>query len=105
MNNIIYIIIGTIIGGGIAWFLARTKLQETHSRQIAELQAEHSVRLSGLEAKAQSAEAVVNELRQQNQHKDSEINKLRNELESERRSKVEALTRLEASQENLEGQR
>jgi len=105
MNNIIYIIIGTIIGGGIAWFLARTKLQETHSRQIAELQAEHSVRLSGLEAKARSAEAVVNELRQQNQHKDSEINKLRNELESERRSKVEALTRLEASQENLEGQR
>ncbi len=105
MENIIYIFIGIIIGGGLAWFLARTKLQDIHSRQIAELQVEHAGKLSELEAKSRSAEAVVNELRQQNQQKDSDLNKLRSEIEGERRSKVEALTRLEASQENLEGQR
>ena len=105
MENITYIIIGIIIGGGLTWFLARTRLQGIHSREMAELQAESSVRLSELEGRAMSAEAVVNELRLQNQQKDSDLNKLRNEIESERKSKVEALTRLEASHENLEAQR
>ena len=105
MENIPYIIIGIIIGGALTWFLARTRLQEIHSRDIAELQADNSVRLSELEGRAMSAEAVVNELRQQNQQKDSDLNKIRNEIESERKSKVEALTRLEASHENLEAQR
>lgn len=104
MDNITYIIIGVIIGGGVTWFLARTRLQDIHSRQVAELQAGHSARVSELEGKAGSAEAVVAELRQQNQQKESELGKIRNELESERRTKVEALTRLEASHENLDAQ-
>ncbi len=105
MENVTYIIIGIIIGGGLAWFFARTRLQDIHSREISELQAENSLRLSELEGKARSAEAVVNELRQQNQQKDSDLNRIRHEIESERRSKVEAVTRLEASHENLEAQR
>ena len=60
MENIIYIIIGIIIGGGLTWFLAKTRLQDIHSRDIAELQAENSVMLSELEGRAMSAEAVVN---------------------------------------------
>lgn len=105
MENITYIIIGVITGGGIAWFLARSKLQDIHSKETAELRTEHSARLLELEGKARSAEAIVNELRQQIQNKDADLSMLRNDIQTEKQSKVEALTRLEASNENLDAQR
>ena len=105
MENIIYILIGIIIGGGIAWFLARTRLQDIYSKQIADIQMEHANKVADVEGKARSAEAVVNELRQQNGQKASETDKLRSELDVERQSKVEALTRLEESRKGLEEQK
>src|SRR3972149_167155 len=36
MENITYIIIGIIIGGGLTWFLARTRLQGSHENLEAQ---------------------------------------------------------------------
>jgi DNA recombination protein RmuC len=48
---------------------------------------------------------VNTELRQQIQQRDTEINQIRSELDTEKQSKIEALTRLEESQKNLEEQK
>ncbi|MBI5183537.1 MAG: DNA recombination protein RmuC [Nitrospinae bacterium] len=66
---------------------------------------EHANKVADIEGKARSAEAVVNELRQQNGQKTSETDKLRSELDVERQSKVEALTRLEESRKGFEEQK
>ncbi len=90
MESIAYITIGIIIGGISAWLIASYR----HSNQITEI-----------EKRASGAEAIVIELRQQVQQKDSEINQIRNELDVERQSKVEALTKLDASQKSFEEQK
>jgi len=48
---------------------------------------------------------VNNELRQQVQQKDSEISRIRDELNDARQSKVEALTRLEAAEKSFDEQK
>jgi DNA recombination protein RmuC len=90
MELIAYITIGIIIGGISAWLIASYR----HSNQITEI-----------EKRASGAEAIVIELRQQVQQKDSDINQIRNELDVERQSKVEALTKLDASQKSFEEQK
>ncbi len=90
MELIAYITIGIIIGGISAWLIASYR----HSNQITEI-----------EKRASGAEAIVIELRQQVQQKDTEINQIRNELDVERQSKVEALTKLDASQKSFEEQK
>jgi len=102
---IVYIILGLIIGGLVAWFVAKSRFQGIHSKQIADLQMNFSNQLAETEGKAKYAEAQVNELRQQTQQKDSEINQIRNELDVERQSRVEALTKLDASQKSFEEQK
>jgi len=79
MTTIGFLVIGFIIGGVIAWLIASSR--------------------------AKSSEAVNNELRQQIQQKDDYIKKTRAELDAERQSRVEAMTRLEESQKNLEEQK
>ena len=105
MELIVYIILGLIIGGLVAWFFAKSRFQGIHSKQIADLQMNFSNQLAETEGKAKYAEAQVNELRQQTQQKDSEINQIRNELDVERQSRVEALTKLDASQKSFEEQK
>src|SRR4030042_1896401 len=90
MELIAYITIGIIIGGISAWLIASYR----HSNQITEI-----------EKRASGAEAIVIELRQQVQQKDSDINQMRGELDVERQSKVEALTKLDASQKSFEEQK
>ncbi len=58
-----------------------------------------------LEGRAASAEAVVNELRQQTGLKTQEIARLGNELSVAKEARVESLAKLEASRKNLEEQR
>lgn len=94
MELVAYMILGILIGGLVVWFLAKARFQGIYTRQLAEL-----------EGNARSAEAVNNELRQQIQQKDSEINQIRGELEAETKFKVEAITRLEESQKNLDEQK
>jgi DNA recombination protein RmuC len=94
-------ILGAVIGGIVAYIIASSRLKWFYSRQIAEEQMKHSE----LDAKARSAEAVNGELRQQISQKEVALEQLRNELDAERQSRVEALTRLEAAQKSFEEQR
>lgn len=79
MTTIGFVILGLVVGGIIGWLIASSK--------------------------AKSAEAVNTELRKQVQQKENEVNQTRKELDSERQSRVEAMTRLEESQKNLEEQK
>ena len=83
MEFIAYITIGIIIGGISAWLIASYR----HSNQMTEI-----------EKRASGAEAIVIELRQQVQQKDSDINQIRNELDVERELKA----RFEESQKHLQ---
>ncbi|MDI6801240.1 MAG: DNA recombination protein RmuC [Thermodesulfovibrionales bacterium] len=87
MNSVIFLIIGLIVGGAAAWFIAKSRIH----KQIVEI-----------EGRAKSAEAVVGELRQQIQRKDSDISSIRNDLDNERQQKTETTTRLEEAQKRLE---
>jgi len=105
METIAYIILGIIAGSLAVWFIAKARIQTVYNQQISVLQKEQSDRLVELEGRAKSAEAVNTELRQQIQQRDTEINQIRSELDTEKQSKIEALTRLEESQKNLEEQK
>ena len=83
MEFIAYITIGIIIGGISAWLIASYR----HSNQITEI-----------EKRASGAEAIVIELRQQVQQRDSDINQMRGELDVERELKA----RFEESQKHLQ---
>jgi DNA recombination protein RmuC len=89
-----FLILGILVGGIVVWFLAKTHFQGVYTSQIAEV-----------EGNLKGAEALNIELRKQIEQKESEISQIRNELDSERQSKVEALTRLEESQKNLNEQK
>lgn len=97
METIGNIIIGLIIGGITAWLLISSRLKVFYAKQLAELQSGHSTQTAASEGRAKYAEAQVNELRQQVQQKDSEINQVRKELDSERQMKA----RLEETQRHL----
>lgn len=100
MEIFAYIIIG-IFGVIIGWFVVKARFQ----KQIDELQINHSNKLSEIEGRAKSAEAVNNELRHLIEQQDAGLNGLRGELNTERQSRVEALTRLEAAQRSFEEQK
>jgi len=100
-----YLILGILVGGFFAAIIATMLQQKKCEKQIADVQMNLSNRLTELDVKARSAEAVVSELRQQIQQKDSEINQVRNELDAEKQSKVGALTRLEEARKSFEEQR
>lgn len=91
---IVFLILSFIIGGLVAWFLARTRLQE----KLANLQASYLNQITELEKRASGAEARIEELRQQVQQRDSDINQMRGELNAERELKA----RFEESQKHLQ---
>jgi len=74
-----FFILGLIIVGIISWLIA-----------------------SG---RAQKAEALVTELRQQSRQKDNEISQLRSDLSNEKLARTEAITRLDASRKSFEEQK
>lgn len=97
MDTIIYIVLGATIGGLIAWIIASSRLRGPYGKQIADLQADYSGRLSEAEARAKSAETLLDELRQQVQQRDSDMTHVRKELDAERQMKA----RLEETQRHL----
>jgi len=102
---IAYILLGVIIGGISAWFISSSREQKRYAEQKATIQSSHSNQITELEKRASRAEATVEELRQQVQQRDVEITQIRNELDIEKQSKIEALTKLDASQESFEEQK
>ncbi|SPQ01498.1 putative DNA recombination protein RmuC [Candidatus Sulfobium mesophilum] len=105
MTTVLYVILGAVIGGVIVWIIASSRLKWFYSKQIAEEQMRSSDQKNELEARAKSAEAVNTELRQQVGQKDETLDRLRDELNAERQTRVEALTKLEAAQKSFEEQR
>lgn len=101
METMIYIILGLIIGlfigGLIAWFMARTRFQESYTKQITDLQTSYANQITDLEKRSSGAEARIEELRQQLQQKESEKEQIRAELNIEKDLKA----RFEESQKNL----
>ena len=105
MTTIGFLIIGIVVGGLVVWFLAKSRVQGLYTKQIADLQVSYLNQVTDLEKRASGAEARIEELRQQIEQRDSEINQIRNELGTEKQLKVEAHTRLEESQKNLDEQK
>lgn len=97
MESVVYVIAGIIIGGAGAWFIVSSLRQKKYAEQTAGIQALHANQITDLEKGASSAEARVEELRQQGQQRDAELSQTRNELNAER--SVNA--RLEESQKHL----
>jgi DNA recombination protein RmuC len=85
--TIVFGIIGFFVGGIIAWFIATSRQQKNYASQVA-----------GLERRAGSAEAVVEERGKEIQKKETEINQIRNELVTERSLKA----KLEESEKYLQ---
>jgi len=105
MTTLGFLIIGIVVGGLVVWFLAKSRFQGLYTKQIADLQVSYLTQVTDLEKRASGAEARIEELRQQIEQRDSEINQIRNELGTEKQLKVEAHTRLEESQKNLDEQK
>ncbi len=105
MTTAIYTIFGVIVGGFVVYITVSSRLKEFYSKQIAEEQMRHSEEKNDLDARAKSVEAVNAELRLQSSQKESSLEQLRNELDTERRTRVEALTRLETAQKSFEEQK
>ncbi len=84
--SIIFFIIGFAGGSVMLWFFAASRFHR---------------KTSELENRIASADAIIGELRGRGREKDEEVEKLRNELSLEKQAKVEASTRLEASEARL----
>ncbi|MEW6585126.1 MAG: DNA recombination protein RmuC [Nitrospirota bacterium] len=97
--------LGLIIGSIAAWFVAGSRRQKECAKQVADLRMEHTMRLADVEGRLKYAEAQVGELRQTAEKKESELVGLRSDLSSEKQTKVEAVTRLEAARKSFEEQK
>jgi DNA recombination protein RmuC len=104
-TTIVLLILSFIIGGIIAWLFTKARLQGTYAEQVADIQHSHSNQITEIEGRARGAEARTEELRQQVQQREAEMSQTRYELDAERQSKVEALTKLDAAQKSFEEQK
>ncbi len=101
MTATVYIILGAVIGGALVWIIISSRLKWFYSRQIAEEQMKHANQKNELEAKARSAEAVNNELRQQVTDKDAELTRIRQDLTEEKQARASMDARYEEAEKNL----
>jgi DNA recombination protein RmuC len=97
MEMILSVIIGIVIGGISAWFICSFIQQKKQAEVIAGLQSSYAVEIAELREKASGAEARIEEIRRQVHQKESEIDMIRDELNTERESKA----RLEESRKHL----
>lgn len=84
MTTVLFIagIAGLILGGIIAWLLASSSLQR-------------------LQGRAESAEAVNSELRQQILQKDTELSKIRTDLTEEKQARASMDAKYQEAEKNL----
>jgi DNA recombination protein RmuC len=103
--EIVCVLIGAVIGGIIAWLMAKMAVQKAEVAHVASLHAEFAGQRAEIEGRAKYHEARAEELRILANRTEGEIEKLRSQLENEQQSRIEAATRLEESQKNLEDQK
>ena len=92
--EIIYLVIGLVVGAAAGWLIAAARAKSQSGAQATELQR-----------RADSAEAVVVELRKQQEASAAAVQGLQRDLDGERQAAVRAQTQLAESQRNLQEQR
>ena len=97
MDMLFSFIIGIVLGGISAWFIASSRLQRKHIEQNAGMQSSYAREIAELQAKSSGAEARIEEIRQHLQQNESALDQARDELNAERESKA----RLEEAQKHL----
>jgi DNA recombination protein RmuC len=102
---VLLVIVSALICGTAAWFLSSSRQQKRWAERISGLEKEYAGRAAESEGRAKGAEAVVSELRQQILQKDTEVREVRQELDGERQSRVESVTKLEEARRSFEEQR
>ncbi len=85
-GTVVFFLIGVAIGGALFWLLASSRFH----RKSSELQS-----------RAASAETLISELRMLNDEAEQELQEIREALSAEKSAKVEALTKLAASEKQL----
>lgn len=90
MDEFIFILIGLLLGATVGWLFSRMRL----TKQIM-----------GMQGKIQAAESIIFELRQQIEKRDSELARFSSELETERKARAIAETRLEEAKKGLDEQK
>jgi DNA recombination protein RmuC len=101
MHPLVYGIVGGAIAGGAVWIFVTWLFKKSYATQIANLQ----MKQSELDGRAKSAEAVDVELRKQIAQKEASLDQVREELDKELQSRVEALTRLDSAQRSFDEQK
>lgn len=94
MLEVILVLAGVGVGGGVGWLLARS-----HFSAAARADAQ------ALQARAVAAETLGDELRKQLSQRDLDLGDLRGAAEAERLLRAQAETRAAATRENLEEQK
>ncbi len=94
MNDLSFLILGLLIGGAAAYFLARAQTKAALTNKLTEI-----------EVKARGAENTIAELRNRLQERGEESKRLSEQLKLEQAAKITAETRLTETQKNLEEQK
>jgi len=94
MENIIYLIIGLVIGGGLCWLLAAARAKASAAKQLTDLQSQLAAN-----------ESTANQLRDQLAQSEETITTLRTQLDNERQNRVVVETRLEETSKQFEQQK
>ena len=94
MTEALFVVIGVLVGGALAWVLASNRARAATAREISELQ----VRVGG-------GDSVLAECRRQIADVEATLSQLRIELSTSHAARVVAETRLEESLRNVEEQR
>lgn len=98
MEYALYVFVGMLIGGFVAWLLASDRVTKSLTAKLAEAERRASI----AEGRASGLEGTIAELRSQNQKASEEIRRLRDELASENSARVKAETQLAETVQRLQ---
>lgn len=94
MLEVLCLLIGLLVGGGVAWLWASARARASFATQFADVQA-----------KAAAAESIAAEVRAQAARAEQALTQSRRELDAERAIRVQAETRAAETARNLDEQR
>ncbi len=94
MAEVIFFVVGAILGGLATWALVTARARAAGAREQARLQSELA-----------AASSTVNELREQVRRREQSVESLRREIDAERQTRVTAETRLQETEKRLQEER
>jgi len=105
MNILLPVLLAFLAGGLIGWGILSLIQRQSFARQIADIRVEHANNLAEADGRLKYAVAMADELRQQNRKYEDDVSRLRTDLDKERQTRIEALTRLDSAQRGFEEQK